>query len=135
MKIRELLENLPSLPGTLNIPTNPNPVKGPGSTEHDKIAGTSVDPVVSANVASPTNTTQVNSPAPSTTINTNSNQKTAPGTVVQLPAGNANQMNQFQIKKHNPDGSVTVSNKQNPGQPDLTYLANDWNNLMAGQQK
>jgi hypothetical protein len=111
MRIYELFEDLPSLPGLMNVP---------------KMA-----------TIKPTGTTTANSTQANVTPNINSippnvQQQFARGSTVTVPEGPGNVKTQLKINAvDTTNKTVTVGNPHKPNEPSLTYKQTDFANLMA----
>lgn len=107
MRIRELFEDLPSIPG-LAPAVNQSGLKNNIKTVTPGVAN-------SANINASSQTTS--------TIDPNINQQLSTrGSTIQLPSGPNNQPTNFKITgMDNQTGNVTLNNPQSPNQPGVSY--------------
>ena len=110
MRIYELFEDLPGLPGLMNIPKNP---PKPGS-------------LITAN------STQVNASPTINSIPPATQQQFTRGTNVTVPVGPGNVKTQLKINAVDSNNkTVTVTNPLRPNDPNLTYKQSDFANLVT----
>lgn len=119
MRLIELFEDLPGLPGLMNIPKVAPINKSVSQPNNNSSQNNS-------NVA-PQNTT--------TTISPQTQQQFSKGAMVSLNAGPSNIKTQLKISAVDSNNkTVTLNNPLRPNDPGITYKQADLSNIMNGQQ-